>query len=131
MPASVDLYGTAYGNFAKPALEQVRRETYGEDFGPSNRCNTEEYRLFIQLLNLTAADHVLDVGCGSGGPAMFLGREAGCRVTGVDLNEGGLRGGLELVRKGGMQERVDFRQADIRQSLPFADEAFDAIVSMD
>jgi hypothetical protein len=31
MSQSVDLYGTAYGNFAAHALEHVRRDTYGED----------------------------------------------------------------------------------------------------
>jgi hypothetical protein len=79
MSASVDLYGTAYGNFGTRALEQVRRDTYGEDFGQSSWVTAEEYRRFFRLLNLTAADHVLDVGCGSGGPAMFIGREVGCR----------------------------------------------------
>jgi SAM-dependent methyltransferase len=131
MSASVDLYGTAYGNFGTRALEQVRRDTYGEDFGQSSWVTAEEYRRFFRLLSLTAADHVLDVGCGSGGPAMFVGREVGCRVTGVDFNEAGIRAGLALVRQAGAQERVDFRQADIREGLPFADQAFDAIVSMD
>ena len=36
MSLSVDLYGTAYGNFATDALAQVRRDTYGEDFGQSS-----------------------------------------------------------------------------------------------
>ena len=33
MSLSVGLYGTAYGNFAAEVLVQVRRDTYGEDFG--------------------------------------------------------------------------------------------------
>src|SRR5215831_20408121 len=99
MSQSVDLYGTAYGNFAAHALEQVRRETYGEDFGQSSWVTGPEYRRFFRLLRLTAADHVLDVGCGSGGPALFVAREVGCRVTGVDFNEAGIRAGLDLVRQ--------------------------------
>ena len=83
MSRSVDLYGTAYGNFAAEVLGQVRRDTYGDDFGQSSWVTGPEYRRFFQLLGLAAADHVLDVGCGSGGPALFLAREAGCRVTGV------------------------------------------------
>ena len=131
MSPSVDLYGTAYGNFATQALEQVRRETYGDDFGQSSWVTAAEYRRFFQLLRLTAGDHVLDVGCGSGGPALFLAREVGCRVTGVDLNGAGIRAGLTLARQAGLEDKVHFRQADVREPLPFPDEAFDVIVCMD
>jgi hypothetical protein len=74
MSQSVDLYGAAYGNFAAQALEQVRRETYGEDFGQSSWVTGEEYRRFFRRLELRAPDHVLDIGF---------------QVTGVDVNEAG------------------------------------------
>jgi ubiquinone/menaquinone biosynthesis C-methylase UbiE len=128
---SVDLYGTAYGNFATQALQQVRRETYGEDFGQSSWVTEAEYRRFFRLLQLRATDHVLDVGCGSGGPALFLAREVGCRVMGVDINEAGIRTGLALARQAGAQDRVELRHADVQQPLPFPDQAFDAIVCLD
>lgn len=131
MSDSVDLYGTAYGNFAAEALAQVRRETYGDDFGQSSWITAAEYRRFLQLLELSADHHVLDVGCGSGGPALFVAREHSCRVTGVDINEAGLRTALALAEAAGMQERVRFRHADVAQPLPFADGTFDAIVCMD
>ncbi|HEY8503417.1 MAG TPA: methyltransferase domain-containing protein [Gemmataceae bacterium] len=131
MPSSVELYGTAYGNFATQALEQVRRETYGEDLGQSSWVTGQEYWRFFDLLELTAADHVLDVGSGSGGPALFLARERGCRVTGVDVNEAGIQAGLTLARQAGLEDRVRFRRGDVREPLPFPDRAFDVIVCMD
>ncbi len=131
MASSVDLYGTAYGNFAAPALGQVRRYTYGEDFGQSSWVTADEYRRLFQLLDLGPDHHVLDVGCGSGGPAVFLAREVGCRVTGVDVNAAGIEAGLGLARQAGLGGRVHFRRADVRDPLPFADGAFDAVVCMD
>src|SRR5262249_58966511 len=89
MSLSVDLYGTAYGNFAAQALEQVRRETYGEDFGQSSWVTGHEYRRFFRLLELTAADYVLDVGCGSRGPAVFLARELRRRGSGGGVHAAG------------------------------------------
>ena len=100
MPSTVELYGTAYGHFAEPALAEVRRETYGDDFGQSSWVTADEYRRFVGLLGLSASDHVLDVGSGSGGPALFLARAAGCRVTGVDVDEAGLRTAAGLVGDG-------------------------------
>ncbi len=131
MSQSVDLYGTAYGNFATQPLQQVRRETYGEDFGQSSWVTADEYRRFFRLLELQPQHHVLDVGCGSGGPALFLAREIGCRVTGLDVNEAGIQAGQALARQAGMQERVLFRRADVTERLPFPDETFDALVCMD
>jgi SAM-dependent methyltransferase len=131
MTQSVDLYGTAYGNFATQTLEQVRRETYGEDFGQSSWVTADEYRRFFRLLELKAAHHVLDVGCGSGGPALFLAREIGCRVTGVDINESGIQAGQAQARRMGLETQVDFRRADVVEPLPFGDQSFDAIVCMD
>ena len=37
----------------------------------------DEYRIYAAWLELTAATHVLEVGCGSGGPALFLARTTG------------------------------------------------------
>jgi SAM-dependent methyltransferase len=131
MSRSVDLYGTAYANFATQALALVRRGTYGEDFGQSSWVTADEYRRFFRLVDLGPTDHVLDVGCGSGGPAMFLGREVGCHVTGIDFNESGIRAGLALVKQAGMADQIDFRQADVRERMPFPDQAFDVIVCLD
>jgi SAM-dependent methyltransferase len=130
-PAPVDLYGTAYGNFATDVLGQVRRDTYGEDFGQSSWVTGPEYRRFCRLLGLAAAEHVLDVGCGSGGPALFLARAIGCRVTGVDVNEAGIQAGRALTVQAGLDGEVRFRRADVREPLPFTDGMFDAIVCMD
>ena len=121
MSLSVDLYGTAYGNFAAKVLAQVRCDTYGEDFGQSSWVTGQEYRRFFRLLRLAAADHVLDVGCGSGGPALFLAREAGCRVTGVDVSAAGIQAGRTLARRAGRDDQVHLRRADVREPLPFPD----------
>src|ERR1700677_4346182 len=131
MPQPVDLYGTAYSNFAAEAVAQVRRETYGEDFGQSSWTTGEEYRRFFQLLELNAGDHVLDVGCGSGGPALFLARAIGCQVTGLDINEAGIRAGRSLAKSAGVENRVVFHQIDVSKPLPFPNDAFNAIVCMD
>jgi cyclopropane fatty-acyl-phospholipid synthase-like methyltransferase len=131
MASCVDLYGTAYGNFATAVLEDVRRATYDEDMGQSSWITGAEYRRFFDYLELTGADHVLDVGCGSGGPALFMARERGCRVTGVDVNESGIRAGQTSAQQASLQDQVQFRRADVGEPLPLRSEEFDAIVCMD
>jgi SAM-dependent methyltransferase len=130
MLSSVDLYGTAYGNFAARAVAEVRQETYGEDFGQSSWVTGDEYRRFFARLELRAGEHVLDVGCGSGGPALFLARETGCHVTGVDLREPGIREAENQARASDRRQQLTFLQADVCERLPFDADRFEAIVCL-
>src|SRR5262249_44838540 len=88
-------------------------------------------RRFLQPAQPPPAAHARAVGGGWGGPALFLARERGCRVTGIDVNEAGIQAGLTLARQVGLDDRVHFRRADVREPLPFPDGAFSAIVCMD
>ena len=41
----------------------------------------------LAVLRPLPTDHVLDIGCGIGGPARWIAARAGCRVTGIDLKQ--------------------------------------------
>jgi SAM-dependent methyltransferase len=130
MPNHVDLYDSTYGNFREQVLTDVRRETYGEDIGQNSWITTEEYDLFYSWLRLVAQPHVLDIASGSGGPALYLARKYGCRITGIDINEEG----LNTARQTAVAAKIvdaEFRSADADQRLPFDAESFDAIVCID
>jgi SAM-dependent methyltransferase len=127
----VDLYDTSYRHFAAAAEAAVRAETYGEDLGQSSWLTADEWRAYIARLAPAPSAHVLEVGSGSGGPAVYLARHAGCRVTGVDVNAHGVANAEALAREAGLDGRVGFQALDASRPLPFADGAFDAVVSND
>jgi SAM-dependent methyltransferase len=131
MAVQVDLYNDAYGNFAEAVLAQVRRDTYGEDVGQSSWLTTDEYRRFFAWLALAPESLVLDVGSGSGGPALFMARTVGCRVVGVDINENGIATANAQAQAQGVADQVRFQHIDAGHGLPFADDTFDAIVCID
>ena len=60
----------------------------------------------IEILDVGADSHVLDVGSGLGGPARRLAKATGCRVTGVDLSVDYCAVGNELSGWLGLSERV-------------------------
>jgi ubiquinone/menaquinone biosynthesis C-methylase UbiE len=74
-------------------------------------------------------DHLLDVGSGIGGPARYLARRFGCRVTGIDLTPEFCAVATHLTELQGLQPQVDFRVGDAT-ALPFGDAAFDGAYSM-
>ena len=126
-----DLYNNAYGNYASDPYRDVRIETYGQDFGQTSWVTTEESLEIPQLLDVGPDSSVLEIGCGSGGYAVHLAEKLGCQVTGVDINEPGIRGAKELAQKRDLGSRARFGRCDVSKNLPFDDETFDAAFSND
>ena len=130
MSNQIDLYTSTYGNFKARVLAEVRRETYREDIGQNSWITTDEYDTFYGWLNLSAGDHVLEVASGSGGPALYLAKKFKCRITGVDINEEGLKTANQSALDANITD-AKFQFADVDQRLPFDDETFDAVMCTD
>jgi cyclopropane fatty-acyl-phospholipid synthase-like methyltransferase len=128
---SINLYDNVYANFASDVELAVRREAYGEDLGQSSWLTAGEWLAFADQLGVEAGSEVLEVGSGSGGPAVYLAAARQCRVTGVDVNEHGVKNATTLAQARGLAGQVRFEAIDASRALPFADAGFDAIVSND
>jgi ubiquinone/menaquinone biosynthesis C-methylase UbiE len=77
------------------------------------------------LLPVSPGDHLLDIGCGLGGPARYMADRWGCRVTGIDLTEAFCETARRLTDCVGLAGRVTIRQGSALD-LPFDAESFDA-----
>ncbi|MFQ5912011.1 MAG: class I SAM-dependent methyltransferase [Nitrospinota bacterium] len=100
-----------------------------EDLAPVDHMHIRGREATIELARLASIDrdaHVLDVGCGIGGPARHLAAEFGCRVTGLDLTEEYIRVATMLAERTGLSDRVDFRHGDAID-MPFGDASFDVV----
>lgn len=130
MPERVDFYSN-YKEFTNPVLDTIRRETFGTDIGQNSWLTVDEYERFLPWLKLAPDDHILEVASGSGGPALYVARITGCRVTGIDANENGVATVSQMAANLGEPERVDFKLADATTALPFENDSFDAILCID
>jgi ubiquinone/menaquinone biosynthesis C-methylase UbiE len=109
----------------------VRIETYGEDLGQTSWVTKEESGEIPQLIELRSDSFVLEVGCGSGGYALHLAQQVGCRIAGLDINTSGVRNANQLALATGLASKVRFEQCDASKGLPFDDNTFDAVFSND
>ena len=72
----------------------------------------------------SAGTHLLDIGCGIGGPSRFFAQNYDCRVTGVDLSEEYVITAGSLARRVALDGQVQYRVASATD-LPFPDNFFD------
>jgi SAM-dependent methyltransferase len=79
---------------------------------------------FIDQLGFTAQTHVFDVGCGLGGPARFVTKRYGSRVTGIDLTPEYVETGNALSTWVGLHDRISLHQGSAL-AMPFTEDTFD------
>ena len=79
-----------------------------------------------RVAKITAADRVLDVGGGIGGPARQLAHRLGCKVTVLDITAEYCAVGETLTRWTHLADFVSFVHANALD-MPFADASFDVV----
>ncbi len=77
-------------------------------------------------LNIHPGQHVLDIGSGWGGLALYIARHYPVRVTGLTLSDEQFRHANERARQLGMADRVTFKLLDYRKATG----VYDRIVSV-
>jgi ubiquinone/menaquinone biosynthesis C-methylase UbiE len=84
---------------------------------------------YLGLLDITAGERVLDVGCGSGAVTRDIAKRVGSRglVVGLDPSPALLAVARELAQQAGLGDCVEFREGSALR-LPFPDRSFDAVV---
>jgi SAM-dependent methyltransferase len=81
----------------------------------------------LALCHIAAAREVLYVGCGIGVGPVYVARQFGCRVVGVDISEKMLAWSRQRAREEGVEDKVEFRLGNIL-ALPFEGDRFDAVL---
>lgn len=83
-------------------------------------------RVIADRADISEGDRVLDAGCGVGGSAVWLARERGARVDGVNINEMQVEKARRGAAERGVDDRVAFHVADYTE-VPFDDGSFDVV----
>ncbi len=94
---------------------------------PLAEAQRNKYRSLAEKVQLSPGDHVLEVGCGWGGFALYAAREFGCRVTGITVSERQHSLARARVAEAGLGDRVEIRLQDYRDVTG----TFEKIVSIE
>jgi cyclopropane fatty-acyl-phospholipid synthase-like methyltransferase len=124
-------YDANYGNFETELYAQIRRDAFGDDIGQSSWLTAAEQDRFLEWLKLVPGKTLLDIACGSGGPALRIAERTGCSIAGVDVHDQAIATANSLAAQRGLADRAQFQVADATAPLPFPDASFDAIICID
>jgi SAM-dependent methyltransferase len=98
-----------------------------EDLAPVDHYHARGLPATIELadrLPFKADQHIVDIGCGLGGPARYIAKRFQCRVSGVDITEPFVEAANKLTALTHMGDQVKIELGD-GQRLPYTDALFD------
>jgi cyclopropane fatty-acyl-phospholipid synthase-like methyltransferase len=102
------------GWFADIARSQVRQALFTEhlglppEVGPSNMVPLDGLRELAVSLKLGPGSALVDLGCGRGGPGMWIARETGARLVGVDFSAEAVAQAMARRSLFGLVDRASF-----------------------
>src|SRR5882724_5390211 len=98
------------------------------DGGDDSSMTAAQIRLtdrLIDLLRLQQGEYLLDVGCGTGHPAMRLAERTQARVLGVSVSPSQVASAIANAQRADLSSRLEFIRADA-MNLPCEPGTFDA-----
>lgn len=128
--ALIERFGRSYVRGQMDTMRAIERNICGCDYGGTSWTTRDEAEDVSKLLALCRGKSLLDIGAGSGWPALYLAETSGCDVTLVDLPAEGIRIAMDRAAADRIDGNCRAAVAD-GSALPFSSGLFDAISHSD
>jgi ubiquinone/menaquinone biosynthesis C-methylase UbiE len=123
--------------FSTPA-STIEGEVWAEVFGHEYPADLEIYsftsrselRLITEWLRVSRHRRLVDVGCGRGGPGLWVAGASGADLTGIDIAASALAAARSQAVRLGLDDRAEFRLGSF-EATNLPDGFADAIMSID
>jgi len=90
-------------------------------------AQVNKFRLMFERLDLKPEHHLLEIGSGWGGFAIYAAKHSGCRVTSITLSKEQLLEAQKRAAAAGLADRIQFELRDYRD----VSETYDRVVSIE
>ncbi len=121
--------GDIFGRIVS-ALQQMSKPLDSltvEDLAPVDHFHARGLPATVELVDrlpIRTGHHLVDIGCGLGGPARYIARRFGCTVSGLDITPAFVEAANKLTALLRMEQQVRIELGD-GQHLPYANASFD------
>ena len=117
-----------FSHVSSDVFLEIEDEVFGTDYGATSWSTTDQIGTFISEMDLKQGDRLLDIGSGSGWPALFITELTGCETVLCDYPLTGLLEAEKRAVEDGLNAVMV--QAD-GAALPLADATVDAVSHSD
>jgi cyclopropane-fatty-acyl-phospholipid synthase len=124
--AHYDLNNDFFACFLDPTMTYSAAYFYRDGLS-LEEAQIAKYDRLCRQLHLKPADHVLEIGSGWGGNAIYMAKTYGCKVTSLTISEEQHRLAIERVEAAGLSHKVNILLKDYRQM----EGVFDKIISVE
>ena len=121
-----DLNNDFFASFLDPTMTYSAAYFYKDGLS-LEEAQLAKYERLCRQLKLKPTDHVLEIGSGWGGNAIYMAKTYGCKVTSLTISEEQHKMAVERVEAEGLSDRVSILIKDYRQM----EGQFDKIVSVE
>ena len=132
-----DLTEIFQSTFASPVSaveERVWREVFGDEYPegvePYSYTSRSELSRIAAALEVRPGDVFADIGCGRGGPGLWVAATTGAHVVGVDIVDSALAASTARAQSLGLGSVAEYRLGAF-DHLPIDDAGVDAAMSID
>jgi len=124
--AHYDLNNDFFASFLDPTMTYSSAYFYKDGLS-LQEAQIAKYDRLCRQLHLKPTDHVLEIGSGWGGNAIYMAKTYGCKVTSLTISEEQHKLAVERVAAEGLSDKVSIELKDYRE----LDGTFDKIVSVE
>lgn len=130
-----DRYGPVLSRQGRsPALKAIWRHVYGPDYPeevePFGFLTRTELRYVLDELGMEPGSRLADLGCGRGGPGLWIASQTGAYLVGMDIASEGPTEARRRIKPFGLTGRAAFLAADCSR-IALCTESCDAAMSVD
>jgi cyclopropane fatty-acyl-phospholipid synthase-like methyltransferase len=123
-------FANEYKQAQAPVILELERAVCGCDYGGTSWTTRDEAERMGRLMELAEGKRLLEIGAGSGWPALYLAGLSGCHATLADLPHEALHIAADRVASEPLDGEIFLAVADAA-CLPFKRDHFDAISHSD
>lgn len=113
IPAHYDLSNDFFSLFLDPGMS-YSSAIYADEDQELEDASVNKFRHVCEQLKLQDSDHLLEIGTGWGGLAIYAAREYGCRVTTTTLSHAQAEYARAWISSSGLEERITVLEKDYR-----------------